>query len=846
MLFTECKPIGARCIFPCFDEPCFKAIFSTRVAFNGDLVIISNTHGFNALDLIKTPLETQYEKAFQFSPTPVMPTYLICFAIGHLKNVWSRQSKLQGQHGEKSVAVGLHSVKTSFRGNMSEIVNEAVTALRECEKLFGSEYPLPKLDLVILPGAETAENWGCIVLGEWSMRLDKKDTAAKTRETALETLQRTIAHQWIGNLVTVEWWDDLWLVEGLAVWAAFYLMDKRKPDLNYWQHFVAGDPDPDAIEYFQEALDLDSTTGAHPLRNPDASPHRAGTLFDSITCIKGASWFRWLCQKVGTDNFLKVIQSFMGRHRYANATTADLWETLRLPHPHAPSAVNQHLVRACDQAGHSLVSYSVDPQDGSLTLMYLDRCLQLLVLDWRDDGIQWPVSVDGCLSKVFPDKHKDKRPVSGHEGVYRIAHPPSFYQSYDLKKMGAFELIGLVSDTQALACRSAQTDGQPHAPTDWLLTLLLDYLELSETSDDESSINSYFVCRHVFYTLFILNQTFGLSSSRIQKGLARFHEKLLSKDSRWFARLNQHRYSVLSLRYARDNDMGERGSLWVSQMLHLACVLKDASARHPWDDGMREAWELMVQTGNTEANPNIRKYVFRYVVAKEEDAFDAVFQMATSCSPDLQLRAEAFVALGYARGREQISRALHLITSEEPLFNRMEKWFLLRALQTHRTGIEASWEWLKDNWATSLRNKFDDLTLHRFVTACTGGLWTRDQLEQVKHFTDNNIRVSQYYIGQPKSPPLTNLANLQDHFNIVFLQAVERIQAKIGWFERSEKEVEAWLERHEFTSPPSETGGDDTSSNPSSEPMDYSMTTDEADPPAPDFWDEYMERIERD
>jgi len=88
--------------------------------------------------------------------------------------------------------------------------------------------------------------------------------------------------------------------------------------------------------------------------------------------------------------------------------------------------------------------------------------------------------------------------------------------------------------------------------------------------------------------------------------------------------------------------------------------------------------------------------------------------------------------------------------------------------------------------------------------------------------------------------------NLQDHFNIVFLQAVERIQAKIGWFERSEKEVEAWLERHEFTSPPSETGGDDTSSNPSSEPMDYSMTTDEADPPAPDFWDEYMERIERD
>lgn len=153
-------------------------------------------------------------------------------------------------------------------------------------------------------------------------------------------------------------------------------------------------------------------------------------------------------------------------------------------------------------------------------------------------------------------------------------------------------------------------------------------------------------------------------------------------------------------------------------------------------------------------SPDIRKYVFREVVAgggeEGRSGFDAVFALATS-TPHLQLRTDAFVALGYARHPLQIAKALNLFTAVGQPFNRMEKWFLLRALQTRRAGAEASWNWLRQNWAGSLQGNFDQITLQRFVASCTGSLSMKEHLIAVEDFAEeNSVHVSFWTLNSPR------------------------------------------------------------------------------------------------
>ncbi|KAK1749389.1 aminopeptidase 2 [Echria macrotheca] len=763
---TECEPIGARCIFPCLDEPEYKATISSSITINDvDLTVVSNMDVASSQINPSPPnSEGRGSKTVRFNTTPRTSTYLICFVVGDFDFIESTQLRFP---------VRVYGVKgsTTKLQHGTHMLKVAVDALDRYEKLFGLPYPLPKLDLVALPDAGALENWGCIVFGERFILLDAETTAAKSWQMATETLCHEIAHQWFGNLVTMAWWDDLWLNEAFAEWAGFYVVDKMFPEWQYWLHFVAGDPDPEAMAFYQGALDLDSTRASHPIYNPDASPDRMGELFDNITYMKGASLLRMLCHHLGSDGFITGVKAYLQRHAYANATTSDLWEALTAS---TGEDVKELMHSWTKHIGHPILSVSEDEASGTITVEQ-HRYLQSVAVTPEEDENLFHVPLNmKTLSGGDQESKLASSPLlltdrqqalsipsralsfyklnAGQIGLYRVSYPPSRLQKFSDQLaipnlLSAEDRVGLISDTHALISSALPT---PLSTAD-LLSLLLSFHDAHE--------QNFLVWRQIFYTFAKLKQAFLFSSPQAETALQ-----------------NLHRHLVLPL--CRDRVWEISASDAVEVQNAKALFFSQAASYPPLSDITTELFDRFIAGDNKAFHPNIRKYVFQAVAqTKDTDRFDTLLILART-TPDPELRTDAFVSLGYSSDPQLIQQALALITAPGEPFNPLEKWFLLNALQTHKAGAEAAWAWLTGNWEEKLQGKAGAVTLQRYTASCTGSLSTREQLEDVKRFAGEEF----------------------DKFKKAFGQAIEGIEARMAWVERDGKGVEAWLEEHGFSS----------------------------------------------
>ena len=519
---TECEPIGARCIFPCLDEPDFKATLSSTVTINEDLTCVSNMD-IRSSEVTHSEPGLQFSKRIAFNTMPRTSTYLICFVIGDFDFVESKQLKFP---------VRVYAVRGAKIQHASNMLNVATQALDHFEHIFGLEYPLPKLDLIAMPNAGGLENWGCIVFGERWLLLDPETTATKSRQMAVETLCHEIAHQWFGNLVTMAWWDDLWLNEAFAEWAGFQVVDKMFPEWRYWLHFVAADPDPEAMAFYQGALDVDSTLGSHPVHNPTASPDRMHELFDSITYMKGASLLRMLSRSLGTDVFIDGIKGYLKQHAFANATTNDLWISLTASSGRDVSNMMQNWTR---YAGYPVLFVSEDNSMGTITLEQ-HRYLQAMKVGPEQDQniyhvpLNLKTKTNGEVDNsalLISRKHtysvdlESYKLNAGQIGLYRVSYPLSRLRKFGKQTsavgLSAEDWVGLISDSYALISSCLEI---PMTTTD-LLDFLLSF----------SSGHHFLVWRQIFFVLAKVRQAFLFSSPQVRTALQNLHMHLVLSHS---------------------------------------------------------------------------------------------------------------------------------------------------------------------------------------------------------------------------------------------------------------------------------------------------------------------------
>jgi aminopeptidase N len=306
MLSSHLEPSDARRIFPSWDEPAFKASFELSVIIPQALSAVSN------MPVAREEPAGGGLKRVVFQRTPRMSTYLFVLAIGDLE-------RLAGDADGVSVGVVTTRGK-SVQGRYA--LEEAIKLLKYYNEYFDTKYPLPKLDLIAVPGGfgGAMENWGGITFFESRLLFDPATSPPNARRSIVSILAHEMAHQWFGNLVTTAWWDDIWLNEGFASWMQSKAADHLHPDWHVWLN--AGGAK-------QGAMAADARRSAHPIQQPVANETEAMAAFDVITYSKGQALIRMLESYLGEDKFRAGIRVYMKEHAYSNATTTDLWQALQ-------------------------------------------------------------------------------------------------------------------------------------------------------------------------------------------------------------------------------------------------------------------------------------------------------------------------------------------------------------------------------------------------------------------------------------------------------------------------------------------------------------------------------------
>ena len=306
-LFTQFEAPDARRFVPSFDEPSYKATFDlTAIVPTGELAV-SNMPVRASKDMGGGKTQVT------FGTSPKMSSYLLFFGLGELE----RATKMAG-----ATEVGVITGKGNT-GKAQLALDASAAILPWFNDYFGVPFPLPKLDNVAGPGQSqffsAMENWGAIFTFERALLVDPRFTSEETKRTIYEIVAHEMAHQWFGDLVTMAWWDDLWLNEGFASWMATKVTDKLNPD---WEMLLT------RVDGRERAMGLDALATTHPVVQKINTVEEVNQAFDAITYQKGEAVITMLEGYAGEDVWRSGIRSYMKAHAYRNTVTDDLWKAV--------------------------------------------------------------------------------------------------------------------------------------------------------------------------------------------------------------------------------------------------------------------------------------------------------------------------------------------------------------------------------------------------------------------------------------------------------------------------------------------------------------------------------------
>jgi puromycin-sensitive aminopeptidase len=308
VLCTQCEATDARAIFPCFDEPTFKARFAWEVTTSPDVTALANGPLVSA-----TQSDDGQSKTWTFAPTKPMSSYLVALVIGDIAG--TEEQNVDG------TPIRVWSMQDKER--LGDFAHRYTARLLPWyEEYFGAPYHYDKYDQVAVPGfaAGAMENSGLVLFRQNLLLMDPKTASWNQEKVIALVVAHEFAHMWFGNLVTMQWWDDLWLNEAFAEWVCHKAVNNLSPDYAVWDDFQVDK---------NQALNIDALESTHPIYNMVETPEEAGEMFDVITYQKGCSVLRMLESFLGETDFRAGIRNYMREFAERNTVRGDLWRSLQ-------------------------------------------------------------------------------------------------------------------------------------------------------------------------------------------------------------------------------------------------------------------------------------------------------------------------------------------------------------------------------------------------------------------------------------------------------------------------------------------------------------------------------------
>jgi aminopeptidase N len=445
MLATQMEPGDARRLAPMWDEPAIKTIWEVEAVVPQGLDVVSN------MPAASTTAAGAGLKRVRFQPSPKMSSYLLFLGVGEFDRI-------------SAPIAGTEMGVIAKRGDAEKgryALQAAAQVTGYFNDYFGTPYPLPKMDHIAVPGAGgfgAMENWGAILYFEPYLLLDPALSTESDRRNVYEIVAHETAHQWFGNLVTMSWWDDLWLNEGFASWMETKTTDHFNPRWEVWLQASGGK---------ESAMALDARASTHPVVQEVRDVEQATLAFDTITYQKGQAVIRMLESYIGEDPFRTGVRAYMKRHAYANTQTSDLWRELDRAAPNTPvSAIARDFTT---QPGVPLITVERVACQGGRTVVSLRQgrfgvdAPSKRPLTWRTPVVvgkvrstggpitgrtvvegSGRVTLDGCGEPIVVN--------AGQTGYFRTAYGDAEFERLrtDFNRLADVDQLGLMQDSAAL------------------------------------------------------------------------------------------------------------------------------------------------------------------------------------------------------------------------------------------------------------------------------------------------------------------------------------------------------------------------------------------------------------